>query len=146
LDNLKAKHYATVSFTSVDDSAGTLPSFLSFVEETQGSSNLALLNFAQLIFSLCQRKSPSKTLFVQLMERFKLSADEEISRLVAWLIKVYCPAPRTNPQANMNPLASMFQNMFSGGTPGGFPGMMPTPQAPGKKTPKRNSNIGNDLD
>lgn len=146
LDNLKAKHSATVAFTSVDDSAGSLPSFLSFVEESQGSANLALLNFSQLVFALCQRKSPSKALFVQLMERFKLSSDEEMSRLVAWLIKVYCPAPRANPQANMNPLASMFQNMFSGGAPGGFPGMMPPPQAPGKKTPKRNSNIGNDLD
>lgn len=117
LSQLKEKKNGQITFTPIDDASGNLPSFLCFLESS--TEQVSLLNAAQLFFLLAQRKSPAKSHFNALRDRFKLN--EELSQLSDLLSRVYSPQPK-RAQEPMNPLASMFQNMFSGG------GMPPMPQ------------------
>jgi len=122
LSGLKASHGSVISFSPIDDSTGSLPSFLCLLDSPAHPS-LSLLNAAQIAFVICQRKSPPRILFTSLRDQFKLQG--ELAELVDVLCRIYSPQPKKAAGMDqMNPLASMFQNMFSGGgMPGGFPGM-----------------------
>lgn len=127
ISKLKGQYSDKITFTPIDDASGSLPSFLCFLESS--TYPVSLLNAAQLFFLLSQRKSPAKTHFNALRDRFKLEG--ELAQLSEVLARVYSPQPK-RAQEPMNPLASMFQNMFGGsGAPGGFP---PMPQG---ATPKK---------
>lgn len=132
-----------IAATPIDDSTGTLPSFLCFLDGPDARP-LGLLNAAQVFYAICQRRSPPKILFTALRDRYKLEG--EAAQLVEVLQRVYSPQPKKPAGGEgMNPLASMFQSMFSGGAggPGGFP-MMPPPPPQQRKPGKKNS--GMDLD
>jgi hypothetical protein len=132
LSQLKEQHSDKITFTPIDDASGSLPSFLCFLDSP--TYQVSFLNAAQLFFLLSQRKSPAKTHFNALRDRFKL--DGELAQLTEVLARVYSPQPK-RAQEPMNPLASMFQNMFSGGgAPGGFP-PMPQGAAPKKSASKK---------
>ncbi len=112
----KLKESGDVNFTYIDDTTGSLPSFLSFIGSQDNGLNC--LNAAQMLFMVCQRRSPAKGLFTQIRDKFKF--DEELSSLIDVLVRVYSPQPKANPN-NMNPLASMFQNMFMAPSPSQAP-------------------------
>lgn len=130
LSQLKEQKNGQITFTPIDDATGNLPSFLCFLDSS--TEQVSLLNAAQLFFLLAQRKSPAKSHFNALRERFKLN--EELSQLSDLLSRVYSPQPK-RAQEPMNPLASMFQNMFSGG--GGMPPMPQSGPAPKKAALKK---------
>lgn len=121
----------SLPLTAIDDANGSLPSFFTLV----GSEAYNNFNAAQMIFIVCQRRNPSKALFAQLAQHFKLDGDGEMGGLVELLARIYSPQPKrptgaADPMA-MNPLASMFQNMFMGG--GGAGMQMPSMQQPARK-------------
>lgn len=124
--------------TPMDDATGSLPSFLCWLQD----EDLRLVNAAQILFTISQRRSPPKILFTSVRDRFNLQ--DEAAQLIDVLQRVYSPQPKKPAGADaMNPLASMFQSMFSGGgAPGGFPMMPPPPSQ--RKAGKKNN--GMDLD
>lgn len=101
-------HLSPGQEVGVEDAAGSLPQALRNSDE--------LSNLVQLLFVMAQRKGAPKSMFLEIKQHYAkiLQDSPELTTLLTVFELVFWPSAVPKRQAQVNPMASMLQNLLSG--------------------------------